>query len=165
MIFHGVANGHQDTKLKYEDGLIAGLPANYSPASFDRKNLVLSIAGKKMILPDVFLSILLEDISADPFDGPRTYKTIPCDFSFTASWYHGDLGGDLPPYIVVTAAPRNTDTHFEILVDMDTLSVIQADVVIKNLGSIPIKVIDRRQDESKEMDNKPEQTTPRKPSD
>ena len=143
VIFLGVATGHQDTKLEYKEGNILGLPAQYSPASFDTKDLELTIAGKRFILPEEIRRVLLEDISVDPFDsGPRTFKTVPCTFSFTASWYHSKLNGDLPPYIVVTVSPKNAECSFEVLVDMDALRAIQADVSIKGLGTVPILLKD-----------------------
>jgi hypothetical protein len=138
VMFHGMASGHQDTKLEFQEGRILGLPTQYSPATFNTKELELIIAGKRLIIPEEIRRVLLHDISPEPFVEPRTYKTIPSMYSFTASWYHAKVPGDLPPYIVINISPNNTECRFEILVDMDALKVIQADVSIKSIGTVPI---------------------------
>ena len=73
----GVAVAHQDTRLKFEDGKIIGLPESYLPASFNVEELSVTIAAKKLILPEVFQRLLRTDVSPDPFDGPRAVGHQP----------------------------------------------------------------------------------------
>ncbi len=165
ILFLGVAKGHQDTKLGFKEGRISGLPADYSPASFDLNELELRIGDKKLKMPKEIRRIMMEDVSADPFDGSRTFKVIPYELHFTASWYHGDLGGDLPPYIVVNITPKDTSCRFEILVDMDALEVIKADISIADIGTIPVQLEIEYTPKIQKKQNESEVATPRKPSD
>ena len=137
-----VSDAHQDTRLKFDNGKIIGLPDAYLPSSFDAVELSVTIAGRKLMLPEVFQRLLKKNVNVDPFDGSRQIENVPCTFTFSASWYHAELGGDLPPYMLISILPKGNDCHFEILVDMDHLKILKADIQIKNLGSVPIDLAD-----------------------
>ena len=146
----GVAVAHQDTRLKFEDGKIIGLPESYLPASFNVEELSVTIAAKKLILPEVFQRLLRTDVSPDPFDGPRKLESVPCTYSFSASWYHENLNVGLPPdlalppYILISIFPTGRAFHFELLIDMDHLKILRADLLVKDFGSVPIDLDDGR---------------------
>ena len=161
----GVVSAHQDTRLEFHEGRIVGLPSDYSPASFDTEELELRIGEKRLRLPAGIRRILMRDVSSDPFGDSAIFETIPCTFSFTASWYHEIVVGGLPPYMVINVVPKEADCSFEILVDMGTLQLMHAEVTIKGSGTSRIQPEDPYSPRSKNKENKSEMATPTKPSD
>jgi len=154
-LFCGVAVAHQDTRLKFEDGKIIGLPEGYLPTSFDVEELSVTIAAKKLILPEVFQRLLRKDVSPDPFDGPRKFESVPCTYTFSASWYHESLNVDmppdlrLPPYMLISIFPTGRACHFELLIDMEGLKILRADLQVGGLGSVPIDLDDGKRERDK----------------
>ena len=146
----GIADAHQDTPLKLKDGKIVGLPAKYLPASFDLKKLSLSIGGKTLVFPNVLRELLMYDASDESFGESPQMKPHPYTYKFTSSWYH--LNEGLPPYISVSIKLKNTDTYIKLLIDMDRLKFIHADIQIKHIGLVPID-LDGIPDNSKKKSN------------
>jgi hypothetical protein len=150
LMFGGIAAGHQDTQLALKDGLITGLSATYLPASFDVKSFRLSIAGKKIVIPESLRLILMRDMRADPFDdSPPQIEIIPSTFVFSASWRREVLQGDQSPYMVIMITPKGTDRLFHLNIDMDNLRFISATLLINNLGSVPIDLGDKADTQKK----------------
>jgi hypothetical protein len=150
LMFGGIAAGHQDTQLALKDGLITGLPATYLPASFDVKSFRLSIAGKKIVIPESLRLILMRDMRADPFDdSPPQMEIIPSTFVFSGSWRREVLQGDQSPYMVIMITPKGTDHLFHLNIDMDNLRFISATLLINNLGSVPIDLGDKADTQKK----------------
>ena len=143
-MFGGIAAGHQDTQLTLKDGSITGLPASYLPASFDVKLFTLIIAGKKIVIPESLRRILMRDMRADPFDdSPPQMEIIPSTFVFSSSWRREALQGDQSPYMVIMISPEGTDHLFYLNIDMENLRLESATLLINNLGSVPIDLVDR----------------------
>ena len=144
----GLASGHQDTRLSFEENEIEGLPEEFSPATFDPKSQTLIIAGKKLTFPRVLRDLFTYDASEDPF-GETTpdIKPYPYKYSFAASWYHDSIAyeGGLPPYMLITVAPEGENYRFSLLVDMKRLEFIRADIEIRGINSVPID-LDRQTD-------------------
>lgn len=130
---------HQDTPLKIENGKITGLPEKYSPASFDIKKQSLSVAGKALVFPDVLRRVFTFDANPDLFASkPPKIEAHPYTYSFSASWYHEQVVGSLPPYMLITVTPPDAKIRFELLIDMDKLTLLEADILIEGIGTVPI---------------------------
>jgi len=144
----GVVDAHQDTRLKFEDGKIIGLPVDYLPASFDVEELSVTIAAKKLKFPYVFHRLLRKGVNPDPFDETGKFESISCSYTFSASWYHESLNAGmppalrLPPYILISIFPTGRAYHFELLIDMESLKFLQADLLVDDLGLVPINLDD-----------------------
>lgn len=136
--FGGLAEAHQDTLLKYENGRLTGLPDKYQPASFDRKNKVLTIAGKSLRFPQVLQRLFTDDHKVDFMGQPMDVKGDPYRLVFSASWYHSERGSNLPPYLLIRIEPEKSDHSFEILIDLDQLKFLRADVQSMVAGTIPV---------------------------
>lgn len=136
-------SAHQDTKLKFDKGNITGLPKQYSSASFYTKTLTLSISKKSLKFPKVLERILTQDVddgSGDPLGDRVKTEFRPFDMKFSASWYHHSIGekDSLPPYMLITFSSKDQSFAVELLIDMDKLEFIYADILVKNLGPVPI---------------------------
>ena len=136
-------SAHQDTRLKFDNGNITGLPKQYSPAKFDTKTLTLGISKKILKFPKVLQRLLTQDVddgSGDPFRGSGKTELRPFDLKFSASWYHHFIGeeGSLPPYMLITFRSKDQSFAIELLIDIDKLEFIEARINVKNLGSVPI---------------------------
>ncbi len=128
---------HQDTRLKFENGKITGLPEKYLPASFDIKKQSLTIGGKSLVFPNVLRGIFTFDANPDPFESkPSKIEAHPYTYSFSGSWYH-ELR-DLPPYMLITVTPPDAKIGFELLIDMDKLIFLRADILIEGISTVPI---------------------------
>jgi hypothetical protein len=135
-------SAHQDTALKFDKGNITGLPKQYSPAGFDTKTLTLSISKKDLKFPKVLQRLLTQDVddgSGDPFGDTGKTEFRSFDLKFSASWYHESIDDDsLPPYMLMTFSSKDQSFSIELLIDMDKLEFIYANILVKNLGSVPI---------------------------
>jgi hypothetical protein len=111
-VSHGRALAHVDTPIELHGTQLIGLPSNYSPAEFD------ATARRLRIGNHVFTFVgMLESFFEDPHK-----------LRLSASWYHeADI---LPPYIVFHIQPRGKDHEFKILLSLDTLRVIEADITL-----------------------------------
>ncbi|WP_444905026.1 hypothetical protein ACJJIU_10030 [Microbulbifer sp. CnH-101-E] len=84
MMVCGSSWAHQDTIIDLQGSQLVGLPEKYQPAVFDLEKNVLSIAGKRLVVPACY--------------GQFFPKTNNYKISITASWYHSEVV-ELPPYM------------------------------------------------------------------
>lgn len=132
----GSSHAHEDTPLKLEKGKITGLPKKYQPAAFDRENKVLTIAGKRLVFPEVLHRLFTDGHIEDGPDYPVRVGAHPYRLTLAASWYH-ELEY-LPPYLLIKIEPKGRDYFFELLIDLDRSVFIEARVEIAVVGSVPI---------------------------
>jgi hypothetical protein len=116
---------HEDTVLILKkNGALIGLPDKYSPASFDRTNLILRVAGNSIKIPDCI---------SKHFKNEEKFK-----FSFTASWYHSKFNiqnyKSLPDYMSLNVYNENSIADFQILFNLETLDIIEMNMVEKNVS-------------------------------
>jgi hypothetical protein len=160
LLMSSMSQAHEDTPLKLEDGKITGLPKKYQPATFDRKEKILSIAGKRLLFPKVLHALFTDDRVDELFGDPLPVKGHPYQLKFSASWYHeADV---LPPYMLIRIEPKDRDYAFELLIDMDRLTFIEANARIATVGSIPIDldgVVDSPRHDKGEQDGAPQPAT------
>jgi len=152
--FSGLTNAHQDTPLSFKGGKIVGLPERYSPASFDKRKMSLKIKGKELVFPKVLRNLLMADVNDDPFGGIPKMEPHPYQYHFSSSWYHEDLLSSLPPYILMTIKPEGDTAYFELLIDMDKLEFIDAELLVKKIGRVPIDLDGIPDKPSQESDQK-----------
>lgn len=138
----GFALAHEDTPLQLKAGVLVGLPKVFQPAGFDLDEKILTISGKKLQLPPVLERLFPDTSRIDLFEEPHTFEGIPYDLTFSASWYHGP--STLPPYLQIGIAPRNRDFRFEILVNIQSLELLEAEMIVSlspgTQQSIPIEL-------------------------
>ncbi|MCP5537212.1 MAG: hypothetical protein H7A51_13755 [Akkermansiaceae bacterium] len=129
---------HEEAVLSLKNGRLIGLPKEYSPASFDLKKLSLSIGKKKLVFPNSLRELLMYDASDSPFGNePPQMKPYPYTYIFEGAW--GDLPRDIPPHILITVVrPKNKNAIFKLLIDMDKLELIYADLIVEGVGRVPI---------------------------
>lgn len=136
-----ITSAHQDTPLKLKEGVLVGLPKAFQPAEFNLEKKILTIGGKDLQLPPV-LERLFPDAREDLFGEPHQVEGIPYGLTFSASWYHGP--SMLPPYLQIKIKPRERDFRFEILVDIQNLKILEAEMVVSlapnSYQSIPIAI-------------------------
>lgn len=133
----GPLQAHQDTRLTLEDGKITGLPEKYEPASFDRNKKVLTIGGKTFEFPEVLQKLFTDGRVEEGPLGKIEDKGHPYQLVLSASWYH-DYFEILPPYLLMRIEPQGRDYSFKLLIDMDRLRFIRANVEFGTVGEIPI---------------------------
>ena len=145
LLYCGFADAHEgvndgtnmDKSLDFKDGSIIGLPKKYSPASFDMNELSLSIGDKKLVFPNSLRELLMYDTSNASFDDAiRQMKPHPYSYTFEATW--DDLPKNIPPYIAITVRPKSKNAFYTLLIDMNKLEFIYADVSIEGVGRVPI---------------------------
>jgi hypothetical protein len=108
-IYSSAGLAHVDTILATsDDGRLEGLPDQYSPASFDSQNYVLSIGIAKLKFPPCV---------AKYFSAPNS------DIEITASWYHNlEL---MPPYVAFDITPPSMGFKYHLLFNLNTLEPIE----------------------------------------
>ena len=110
-------HAHEDTLIKLKGTTLIGLPNVYAPAEFDTKAARLRIGKHAMTFPPLFKSLIDQ----------------PHDLRISASWYH--VRGTLPPYILLHIHPKNKDFTYSILINLDTLDVIEFSIVLQESDS------------------------------
>ncbi len=142
-------SAHTDTKLKFENGEVIGLPPDFRPAKFDVTQKKLTIANKELILPEILHSLFhypkkgQEEL--DPFNDDIPPLMTLNEVSFQASWYHGP--SILPPYMVIKIKldDQKEGHRIEILIDLVEVTIIEATAYF-DLGrravGLPIKLIE-----------------------
>ena len=106
---------HEDTPLKIDDkGNIIGLPKKFSPATFDVNTKTLVIKDKRISFPECFLFLF--------------GKKGKADIRLSASWYHDKE--IMPYYLNFHINPINKNYGYSILIDLDTLELINAYKII-----------------------------------
>ncbi len=116
------AFAHQNTIIRLEGKTLVGLPSQYSPAELDLDALRLRIGGHVMVFPPLLRSF---------------FQRQPYDLEVSASWYHGDDGGTLPPYIVLQITPRGRDYSYSVALALDTLRLIDLSVSLRGSAGPP----------------------------
>ena len=115
------AYAHTDVPLKItEDGSLVAdpedmkVPKRFQPLQYDQKEQLIRIGDHRMKLAPYFRSLF-------PDDGK--YKV-----HFSTSWYH-DLTL-LPPYILMRIEPEGRQFHYDLLLSLKDLSVIEFSVEV-----------------------------------
>ena len=113
--------GHTDVPLKIaEDGSLVAdskdmkVPEKFKPLRYDKENQTIRIGNRSMKLAPYFRSLF-------PDDGK--YKV-----RFSTSWYH-DLAL-LPPYMLMRIEPEGRQFHYDLLLSLNDLSVIEFSVEV-----------------------------------
>jgi hypothetical protein len=102
---------HKDTPLTIDDkGIILGLPDEFSPATFDVNSKTLVIKDKRITFPECFLFLF--------------GKKSKADIRLSASWYHDKE--IMPYYLNFHINPINKNYGYSILIDLETLELINA---------------------------------------
>lgn len=120
---------HQDTPIQLKDGKLIGLPKEFQPAAFDLEKKTLTISGKALPFSHSLQSLFPADRSVDEFGFQNAVKGIPYELKFSASWYHGP--SLLPPYLLIKITPDDRDFRTEILVDIESVAILEARVFLK----------------------------------
>ena len=124
---------HEDTIIQLKGTNLIGLPKNYSPAEFDAKAFRLRIGSHAMTFSP-FLKCF--------FDEPHQLR-------ISASWYHER--STLPPYLLLHIQPKKKDFSYGILVNMDTLDVIEVSVTLRvsdtTTRNLRVALSDRQKEE------------------
>jgi hypothetical protein len=108
---------HEDTIIQLRGTNLVGLPKNYSPAEFDTNTFRLRIGNHAMTFTPFLKSL---------FDAPH-------DLRISGSWYH--QRSTLPPYLLFHIQPKKKDFSYSILINMDTLDVIEVSVTLRESDS------------------------------
>ena len=118
MIFSARVVAHEDTQIELQGTKLVGLPGRYSPAELDLKTHRLRIGNHVMKISGVL----------------ETFFDEPYDLRVSSSWYHErDL---LPPYILLDIHPKTKDYRFQVLLELDTLQLIKASIVLHNASGV-----------------------------
>ena len=101
---------HQDTPLQIDQyGNIKGLPKKYSPAKFDKLKGKLQIKNNTVLFPNCLKQYFHK------LENPKLY--------LSASWYHSKE--IMPYYINFVIYNKDSDYSYHILVDLDSLELIE----------------------------------------
>ena len=112
MIFTS-AHAHQDRIIVLENNNLVGLPAEYQPAQLDLKASKLRIKNHEMDFSPYVKSFFEEE---------------PYEIQISSSWYH--TRSSLPPYLQIRIIPEDKDYRYQLLFNMNTLEIIDIEVVI-----------------------------------
>jgi hypothetical protein len=124
----GAVLAHRDTLIRLKGTQLVGLPEKFTPAELDLKAARLRIGHHAMTL-----SPFLESL----FDQPH-------ELAISASWYHNSE--TLPPYISLSIQPKKKDFSYGILLNLETLELIQVSVTLRESATttreLPIELSD-----------------------
>jgi hypothetical protein len=111
-----VAN--EDMIVRLDGTSLVGLPRKYEPAELDLRRFTVRIHGRtKEFSP--FLKSLFEQ---------------PYHLELSASWYYEP--SSLPPYLAIRIFPKGRDFSYEILLDIDTVRIIQLSVMLRESAAV-----------------------------
>lgn len=126
-----------DRLIEIKGTTLFGLPEKYAPAELEMKAFRLRI-GKHEMTFFPYLKQLLDQ---------------PHDLRITASWNH-EPEGILPPYIGIHIQPKKKDYSYKLLLNLDTLDVIELSVILKTSDSktltLPLALDDRSKKDIRE---------------
>ena len=153
MFVHPV-QAHSDTPIILKEGVLKGLPKEFRPAGFDTKKKILTIKGQELEMPKVLMKVFTDEVLEMALDKKLVGDGIPHGLQFSSSWYHGP--SDLPAYLVIKVSPEKRRFRYEIMVDLEAVTVRKAKVILLDdrgewHASFPI-------DLSKEEGHEPEKT-------
>ena len=114
--------GHQNTVVRLEGKKLVGLPAEYSPAELDLDAFRLRIGRHLMEFTPLLRSF---------------FERQPYDLEVSASWYHDDADGTLPPYIVLQVTPKGRDYSYSVALALDTLRLIDISISLRGAAGPP----------------------------
>jgi hypothetical protein len=142
------ASAHSDTPLTWTNGELKGLPKEFQPAGFDFKKRELTLRGKQLRMPGQLRGVFTDEIRKDSLHREKKEAWPPVGLMFSASWYHGP--SELPPYLNVHVAPKGMDYRYEILVDMEKVAILKAEIIHqdqdgKGERSFPVDLSERRE--------------------
>tara|TARA_B110000046_G_scaffold179767_1_gene209469 strand:+ start:556 stop:1020 length:465 start_codon:yes stop_codon:yes gene_type:complete len=111
---------HQDTILRIdENGNIIGLPKEFGVTKFDLNKKYLRIKDKEIVFPSCM------NYYFDIHEKPK--------LKLSASWYHSkDI---MPYYLNFDISQKNKDFGYTILIDLETLEIIDIEVSINQGNS------------------------------
>jgi hypothetical protein len=104
---------HQDVLIRLEGKTLVGLPHQYSPAELDLEAFRLRVGQHVMEFSPLLQSF---------------FRRQPYDLRVSASWYHGNEDGGLPPYLALHITPKRRDYAYRLLFALDTLRLIDISV-------------------------------------
>jgi len=123
---------HQDRIIELKGHELAGLPKEYQPAELNLKESRIRIGTREMTFSPLLKSL---------FDQPH-------DLTLTASWYHEK--STLPPYILIRIQPKKKDFSYGLLMNLETLDVIELKVRLQESDSssreLPVALSDRQKE-------------------
>ena len=126
-----------DQVIELKGTTLVGLPKDYAPAELEMKAFRLRI-GKHEMTISPYLKNLFEQ---------------PHDLRITASWNH-EPEGILPPYLNLHIQPKGRDYSYKLLLNLDTLDVIEISVILKTSDlktwELPVELNDRLKKEIRE---------------
>ncbi|MBN8567283.1 MAG: hypothetical protein J0M25_11190 [Flavobacteriales bacterium] len=112
---------HKNKPLKIDDnGNIIGLPKEFSPATFDVDSKTLVIKDKRISFPECFLFLF--------------GKKNKADIRLSASWYHDKE--IMPYYLNFDITPQNKKYEYSILIDLETLELMNT-YKVRYKGHLP----------------------------
>ena len=119
-----------DRVIEIKGTALIGLPERYAPAKLEMTAFRLRI-GKHEMTFSPYLKNLFEQ---------------PHDLRITASWDH-EPEGILPPYLNLQIQPKGRDYSYKLLLNLDTLDVIELPIILKTSDSktweLPVELNDR----------------------
>jgi hypothetical protein len=104
---------HKDRLIELKGTRLVGLPEKFTRAELDLKAGELRIGHRAMTFSPLLKSL---------FDQPH-------ELVISASWYHDPE--TLPPYICLHIKPREKDFCYEILLNLETLELIEVSVSLR----------------------------------
>jgi hypothetical protein len=109
----GEAPAHEDHILRINGDKLVGLPDKYAPAEISVRESRLRIGDHVMVFSPLLKSLF----------------ELPHELRLTASWYHDPK--ILPPYLVINIQPRRKDFSYQLLLNLDTLDLIEVSVKLR----------------------------------
>ena len=112
---------HQDRILKIDkNGNLIGLPKEFGPGKFDLSKNYLRIKEKEIVLPKCINYYF--KVHNNP------------EIKLTASWYHSkDI---MPYYLNFDISQKNKDYGYKVLIDLETIGLIDVQTTIKKENSV-----------------------------
>ncbi|NWK57702.1 hypothetical protein HW115_18940 [Verrucomicrobiaceae bacterium N1E253] len=140
LLLSGVMNAAEEKEIVLKDGSLVGMHKKYSPASFDLRGLSLTIKDKKLVFPMGLRSLLMYQPDGDPFGEPSDaeWKPYPYTYKFYVLPEELYSKDELPPSILIIIRSTKKHAHYSLLIDMETLEFIRADLVVRDFGRVPI---------------------------
>jgi hypothetical protein len=124
----GALLAHKDALIQLKGTRLVGLPEKFAPAELDLKAGELRIGHCAMTFSPLLKSL---------FDQPH-------ELVVSASWYHDPK--TLPPYICLHIKPQDKDFSYEILLNLETLELIEVSVTLRESATttrrLPIALSD-----------------------
>lgn len=131
-----------DIPLRYENGELHNLPAEFAPAGFNNETKTLKISGKFLKLPDAVKHLFPDNLDdGEAGEEKRDEDLQRYKLEFYASWLHGP--SLTPPYMVIKIMPQDENFHFNIYIDMERVSVMNAmaEITSKNNQTFSIPIL------------------------